>query len=161
MIIVNGPPGIGKTTLCRGLLKKTPNSIWLDGDWCWFMNPWIVNKETVQMVEDNIAFLLRSYLKSSNYEYIYFSWVLHREEITERLLNRLKDFSFKHRIFTLTANKESLRKRMVLDKRPEDNIKLALGRLVLYASHNSIKIDTSFLNPEETYSIVLKAIEEW
>ena len=161
MIIVNGPPGIGKSTLCRKLLENTPNSIWLDGDWCWNMNPWVVDKETIKMVEDNIAFILGNYLKSSHYEYIFFSWVLHREEILTRLLSRLMDYSFEHRIFTLVSSRKSLRERMIRDKRSEENIDLAIDRLGLYGSHNSIKLDTSDMKPEEVCPMVLKLIAGW
>lgn len=161
MIIVNGPPGIGKSTLCRNLLEKTPGSVWLDGDWCWYMNPWVVDEETIKMVEDNIAFILGNYLKNSHYEFIFFSWVLHREEILKRLLSKLKDYSFDHRVFTLVSSRESLRERVIQDKRSEENIDLAIDRLDLYGSHDSIKLDTSNMKSEEVCSLVLKSIAGW
>ncbi len=35
--------GVGKTTVCRELLRTLDKCVWLDGDWCWMQDPWIVN----------------------------------------------------------------------------------------------------------------------
>ena len=50
--------GAGKSTVSEQLLKETENSIYLDGDWCWNMNPFTVNEENIEMVLKNIIFLL-------------------------------------------------------------------------------------------------------
>ena len=60
-IVLTGSSGCGKTTVCRELLKALPQCAFLDGDWCWMMDPFIVNEETKKMVQDNIIHLLRSY----------------------------------------------------------------------------------------------------
>jgi broad-specificity NMP kinase len=64
LIIINGTMGIGKSVTCKELNRKLDKSVWLDGDWCWMMNPFIVNDENKQMVEDNIMhqrLILKSY----------------------------------------------------------------------------------------------------
>jgi tRNA uridine 5-carbamoylmethylation protein Kti12 len=38
LIIINGVPGVGKSTVSKELHKSLPKSVWLDGDWCWMMN---------------------------------------------------------------------------------------------------------------------------
>ena len=58
LIIINGTMGAGKSTVSELLLKETENSIYLDGDWCWNMNPFTVNEENIEMVLKNIIFLL-------------------------------------------------------------------------------------------------------
>ena len=58
LIIINGTMGAGKSTVSEQLLKETENSIYLDGDWCWNMNPFTVNEENIEMVLKNIIFLL-------------------------------------------------------------------------------------------------------
>ena len=58
LIIINGIMGAGKSTVNDLLLKETANSIYLDGDWCWNMNPFTVNEENIEMVLKNIIFLL-------------------------------------------------------------------------------------------------------
>lgn len=42
--------GVGKTATSKELNKKLNNSVWLDGDWCWMMNPFTVNDENKNMV---------------------------------------------------------------------------------------------------------------
>jgi len=55
LIIINGTMGVGKTTTCNLLYKHFDKSIWLDGDWCWMMNPWDFNEENRKMVKKNIS----------------------------------------------------------------------------------------------------------
>ena len=58
LIIINGTMGAGKSTVSEQLLKETENSIYLDSDRCWNMNPFTVNEENIEMVLKNIIFLL-------------------------------------------------------------------------------------------------------
>jgi shikimate kinase len=44
LIFISGTMGIGKTTISKLLLKELKNSVFLDGDWCWNINPFNVNK---------------------------------------------------------------------------------------------------------------------
>lgn len=45
---------VGKTATCEELLGRLPDSVWLDGDWCWMMNPWVFSEENKRMVEDKL-----------------------------------------------------------------------------------------------------------
>ena len=54
LFIVTGAMGVGKNTTCKELSKKLQNSVWLDGDWCWIINPFVVNEENKRMVINNI-----------------------------------------------------------------------------------------------------------
>ena len=58
LIIINGTMGTGKSTVSELILKKLEKSVYLDGDWCWNMNPFTVNEENIEMVLKNIIFLL-------------------------------------------------------------------------------------------------------
>ena len=42
--------GAGKTTVCQELKKLLPPCAFLDGDWCWDMEPFLVTEETKAMV---------------------------------------------------------------------------------------------------------------
>ena len=55
--MVGGPMGVGKTAACRLLKEQLPACAFLDGDWCWDMDPFVVNGETKAMVLDNICFV--------------------------------------------------------------------------------------------------------
>ena len=51
--------GIGKKTVCQQLKQDLPNSVFLDGDWCWDASPFQVTDETKAMVTNNICYLLK------------------------------------------------------------------------------------------------------
>jgi tRNA uridine 5-carbamoylmethylation protein Kti12 len=46
LIIMGGTMGAGKTATCRELQKILPRNVFLDGDWCWDMHPFVVTDET-------------------------------------------------------------------------------------------------------------------
>ena len=47
--------GVGKTTVSQQLKKELPNSVFLDGDWCWDADPFQVTEETkVDTVNKNV-----------------------------------------------------------------------------------------------------------
>jgi hypothetical protein len=77
LIIVGGTMGVGKTATCRELQKILPRNVFLDGDWCWDMHPFVVTGETKAMVNSNIAHLLNGFLACSEFENVIFCWVLH------------------------------------------------------------------------------------
>ena len=81
LYVIGGTMGVGKTTVCRRLARRLPNSAFLDGDWCWDMHPFQVTEETRRMVVDNICFVLNSFLRCSAFESVVFCWVMHRQEI--------------------------------------------------------------------------------
>ncbi|KQY84160.1 nucleotide kinase [Paenibacillus sp. Root52] len=158
LIVVNGSVGVGKTSTCKNLYKSLDRSVWLDGDWCWMMNPWTINEETIEMVENNITYLLNNYLKNPSFDYVIFSWVLHREDILNDLLERLHTSEYKLYKITLTCSEESLRDRMHSDMRSLEQINNSINRLQLYQRMQSNKIDTSDLGIEETVEKIIKVI---
>ena len=53
--LIGGTMGVGKTTVSQQLKKKLPNSVFLDGDWCWDADPFQVTEETkVDTVNKNV-----------------------------------------------------------------------------------------------------------
>jgi adenylate kinase family enzyme len=150
LIVVNGAMGVGKTTVCRELVRLLPgNTAWLDGDWGWAMHPFRVTDENKRMVEGNIAHLLRAYLTNSSFCQVVFCWVLHQTEILERLLERLADLDFELCWYTLVAEPECLRRRMLSDGRDEVAVEASLSRLALYEVQSSWKVDTTRRSPRE------------
>lgn len=147
LIIVNGTMGVGKSTVCRQLLNDLTPSVYLDGDWCWNMNPFVVSEENKAMVLNNIAFLLNSFLKNSGYEYILFCWVIHEEGIFAEILRRLDTKDYKLYKFTLTCTEKALRERITRDiesgVRQTEVIGRSVARLPLYSGMDTIKVDVS------------------
>ena len=54
LYLIGGTMGVGKTAVSKQLQKDLPNSVFLDGDWCWDAHPFQVTEETKAMVIDNI-----------------------------------------------------------------------------------------------------------
>lgn len=74
LYIIGGTMGVGKTTTCQHLKKILPDSVFLDGDWCWDSHPFQVTEETRHMVMDNICYLLNNFLRVSAYRNVIFCW---------------------------------------------------------------------------------------
>ncbi len=164
LIIVNGTSGVGKTAVCKSLHKKIQKCVWLDGDWCWMMNPWpqTISEESKRMVEDNITHLLRNFLINSYFNYAIFCWVIHHEFIFNLILNPLRDLKFELIKVTLTCSREALRARISNDdsRAPDETwIQRAVQGLKLYDSMNTVKIDTTNLTVDESANQILKLIE--
>ncbi|GEA33831.1 MAG: AAA family ATPase [Clostridium beijerinckii] len=162
VIIINGTMGVGKSATCRELNKKLKNSVWLDGDWCWMINPFVVNEENKKMVINNINYLLRSFLTNSSLEYIIFNWVIHMEEIFDDILEPLNDLNFEIIKITLICDEDALKKRILgdvkLKLRDEECVSRSVGRLDLYKEMSTKKIDTSNISVLETVDKIMKII---
>ncbi len=154
LYLIGGTMGVGKTTVCQILKKRLPNSVFLDGDWCWDMHPFRVTEETKRMVTDNICFLLGQFMKCSAYENIIFCWVMHEQSIIDGILSRLDLGGSEVKAISLTCDAESLSGRLQKDVdaglREADVIERSIARLPLYERLDTVKLDVSDLSPEET-----------
>lgn len=114
--LIGGPMGIGKTTVGQALKKKLDRAVFLDGDWCWDADPFVVNEETKTMVMQNIAFLLAQFLRCTAYENIVFSWVMDEQEIIDSIVDAV---SYKEAVriaaFSLVGSEKCLTKRLEKD----------------------------------------------
>ncbi|WP_416324773.1 AAA family ATPase [[Eubacterium] hominis] len=88
LIMINGTMGAGKSTVCKALNQRLTHSVWLDGDWCWMADPFVVNDETKNMVLDNITHMLRNFFKQKEYEHVIFCWVMDEDDIINSILER-------------------------------------------------------------------------
>lgn len=143
--------GAGKSAVCERLKKDLPASVFLDGDWCWNADPFVVNDETKAMVLDNICYLLNSFLHCRAYENVIFCWVMHEQEIIDALLAKLDLWLCAGVVcVSLTADEETIRARLRADidagLREEGVIARSLERLPLYEKLSTVKIDTSGLS---------------
>ena len=150
LYMIGGPMGVGKTTVCRQLQRLLDRSVFLDGDWCWDARPFQVTEETREMVLDNIAFLLNSFLRCSAYDHVIFCWVLHRAEIWEEVLRRLTE-PYSLRAVSLICTPEALRSRLEGDIRAgirtPDVLDRSLAYLPLYDALDTCRLDVSALTP--------------
>ena len=150
--MIGGPMGAGKTTVSQLLKKQLDHAVFLDGDWCWDADPFVVTDETKAMVLDNICYMLNSFIACSAYSNIIFCWVMHEQSIIDYLLENINISQCEVRLISLMADKETLVKRLNKDVlqgiRKSDVINRSLSRLTLYEKLDTIKIDTTGKEPE-------------
>lgn len=151
--LIGGTMGVGKTTTCQILKKKLPNCVFLDGDWCWDMEPFRVTPETKNMVMENICFLLNQFIRCSAYENILFCWVMHEQDIIDEILSKLETENCLVHPISLISSAGELKKRLQKDVdagiRSADVIQRSIARIGLYEALNTEKIDTSHITPEQ------------
>ena len=147
LYLIGGTMGVGKTTVSQQLKQDLPNSVFLDGDWCWDASPFQVTEETKAMVTDNICYLLNSFLHCSAYENVIFCWVMHQQSIIDSILEKLDAKKCDVKCISLITDEINLRKRLTADVengiRTVDVIDRSVARISMYHTLDTIKIDTS------------------
>lgn len=153
LYFIGGPMGVGKTTVSRMLRDKLPDSVFLDGDWCWDMSPFQVTEETKKLVIDNICCLLGNFLRCTVFENIIFCWVLHEQRIIDEILSRLDLTGCEVKNISLVCRQaalaERLQKEIEAGKRSGDVLERSLSRLPLYRVLRTVKLDVSDISPKE------------
>ena len=163
LIFISGPMGAGKTTISRALQKIMPNNVFLDGDWCWDMKPFVVSEERKKMVIENITFLLQNFINRGDYENIIFCWVMQEDEISRDILSQLDKNEVNVFEFALICSPETLKKRICRDiengVREEDVLERALSYLGKYEKVNRVKLDVSDISPENAAKKIAEYIK--
>ena len=151
LIIVGGTMGVGKTTTCRELQKILPRNVFLDGDWCGDMRPFVVTDETKRMMESNWAYLLNNFLGCSEFENVIFCFVLHQQKIWDDLISRLNHSDCTIYCFSLVSTEQALVERLnrdIAQGKPHD-IAHSVGYIPLYDTLDTVKIDVSTIPPAD------------
>ncbi len=162
LIMINGTMGVGKTATSKELHKLLPKCVFLDGDWCWDMLPFIVTEETKRMVLDNISHLLNNFLSCSEFEHIIFCWVMHEQGIINDVLSRLNIKENRVYVFSLVCSEEALTARLTNDIRKGirtgDVVSRSIPRLGNYAHIDSEKIDVSEMSARQAAEKIFQSI---
>lgn len=148
--LIGGPMGIGKSTICNQLNQDLDHSVFLDGDWCWNMDPFVVNQDTKNMVLDNITHCLNNFIHTPGIENIIFCWVMHKQDIIDKIIQKLDTEGIDIHLISLICEKEELIKRMLIDRRDNQTIRKSLQYLELYKDLDTQKIDVTTLDVQKT-----------
>ena len=147
LYLIGGTMGIGKSSVSQILKRNLPNSVFLDGDWCWDSSPFQVTAETKEMVLQNICVVLNNFLKCSAYENVIFCWVMHEQYIVDTIISRLDTTNCRVIAVSLICSEEELVRRLQKDVatgiRTPDVIERSVQRIPMYQKLNTIKIHTS------------------
>ena len=155
LVVVFVPNGVGKSTVCGKLLEQTPQSAYLDAEWCRMINPFPFTPCTLDLVARNMTDLLANYLNCPEIRTGFFPYGLHgaRREIWERVLTALRERCGEFRfcpILLLCGEEENIR-RMQTDGRDEERIRRAVqASRSVYADCPFPAIDVTCLTPTET-----------
>ena len=165
LIIINGPPGIGKTTTCEELAKIIPRNVYLDCDCFMWATPYVVTDETENIRYENITFTTKNYLNCSEYNNVIINWVFVNQKAIDRILEQLDLTNVKVYVFSLLCNYNIWKTRMENDK---INIKRKIDTTFYkwtkrieegyYERINAIKIETSDKNAKQVAEIILEII---
>jgi hypothetical protein len=111
LILLSGSPCVGKTTVGKYLFEHYENSAYLDGDWCWCVNPFSVKDKRLRNGDKSMSFVLSNYL-TSGFDYVFFaSVVLTDNKIRENILKDITATDYEGIGFTLTCSEETFIKR--------------------------------------------------
>ena len=111
LILLSGSPCVGKTTVGQYLFAQYENSAYLDGDWCWCVNPFSVTDKRLRNGDKSMSFVLSNYL-NSDFDYVFFaSVVLTDIAVRENILKDITATDYQVLGFTLTCSEETLTKR--------------------------------------------------
>jgi broad-specificity NMP kinase len=109
LIIISGSPCVGKTTVADNLFCSYENSVHLDDDWVWRVNPFSFDDPRNDTIYENMSFVLSNYL-SLNFDYVFLSSV-RMIGGRETLLNKITAIDYKTIGFTLTCSEKTLAER--------------------------------------------------
>lgn len=161
LLFVNGPAGVGKTTVSEIIHAKLAGSAWLQGEWSHATNPFDYNSEMNVLTERNMSFLLRSYFECSQLRYVILTWGLHgpRQAIFDTVMHKTGDIDYRLLSFTLTCSKEEHLRRLRQDGRDAERIESNLDARPFYESLPYPVIDTTGLTVEETADIIIARLD--
>jgi Shikimate kinase len=147
IIIINGPMGVGKSTVGKLLCNRINKSAFLDGDWCFDLHPFIADLETKKMAVDNIIHMINNYLKCSHCDYVVFNWVIDKQEVYRSITGSFISNDVEIYEITLTCSEKALADRWYQDKlcdwRIEEWLNVSIKSLSYFNGLDTIRIDTS------------------
>lgn len=158
LVLIGGPPGVGKTTLLEHLPGMFEDCACLDADDLWRTNPPDFGARHGDLWEQAVIFVLRAHL-AAGYRFVFLAWVLAREAKIARIIDALageyEDVSVVH----LTAERTT-----VVD-RATAKIAAGLAPEALAEKLRKIdalafaKLDTTALSPRETAAAIRSIVD--
>ena len=159
VIILNGPMGVGKTTVGKYIADRNPGTAFIDGDWCMDIHPFVGNPETKAMAVDNILHMIRNYQKCSVCSMVVLVWLMDDSWVIQRIMEGLSALQAEVKSVTLVCDRETLIRRWESDRncewRTDDWLKVSLKSLPGFASMENA-VDTSGLSVDRVADLVMR-----
>ncbi|BCN30937.1 AAA family ATPase [Anaeromicropila herbilytica] len=159
VIILNGPMGVGKTTVGKAIANKYAGTAFIDGDWCLDIHPFIGNKETKTMAIDNIHHLINNYRTCSECKQIVLVWLMDEQWVYDSLVTGIRDMGMDMLEVTLWCDAEELKKRWVNDVicewRTDEWLEISKKSLP-YFKRQKMVLDTSGINIAKIVDMIME-----
>ena len=159
VIIINGPMGVGKTTVGKYIADQHPGTALIDGDWCMDIHPFTGNPETRAMAADNILHMIGNYQKCSVCSMVVLVWLMDDPRIIQRIMDGLSALQAEVKSVTLVCDRENLIRRWNHDQdcewRTDAWLNVSLKSLPGFESMENT-IDTGGLTIEQAADLVMK-----
>ena len=162
VIVINGPMGIGKTTVGTYIADSNPGTAFIDGDWCMDLHPFVGNKETRDMAVNNILHMISNYKYCSVCKMVVVAWIMDDEQVRENLINGIRDMGLNVKSVTLVSDDEQLRKQWESDVtcpwRTEEWFNVSLKSLKYFSSLDDY-INTTGKSVESVADLIMNGID--
>ena len=159
VIILNGPMGVGKTTVGKHIAAQNPGTAFIDGDWCMDIHPFIGNRETKTMAVDNILHMIGNYQKCSVCRMVVLVWLMDDPWVIQRITEGVAALQAEMNCITLICDREQLIKRWSNDQscewRTDEWLQVSLKSLPGFATMDNV-IDTSDLSVDQTADLIMQ-----
>ena len=159
VIILNGPMGVGKTTVGKYIAEQNPGTAFIDGDWCMDLHPFVGSRETRAMAVDNILHMIRNYQSCSACSMVVLVWLMDDPQVIRSIREGLSVLQAEVKYMTLVCDRENLIRRWKHDRdcewRTEEWLNVSLKSLPGFASMENT-IDTSGLPVDRIAEMVME-----
>ena len=159
VIIINGPMGVGKTTVGKHIADTNPGTAFIDGDWCMDIHPFVGNQETRAMAADNILHMIDNYRKCSVCKQIVLVWLMDDLNVLQRIKEGITKTGLEIRSVTLVCDNEHLISRWKNDEkcewRTEEWLATSLASFRFFSSLDDA-FDTNDMSVQQIADAVLK-----
>ena len=151
IIILNGPMGVGKTTVGKTIADRFPGTAFIDGDWCMDLHPFVGNRETKEMAIDNILHMIRNYRDCSQCEMVVLAWLMDDEWVISQLIKGVGALRMEMKSVTLVCDESQLRNQWKEDSscpwRTDEWLNISIRSLEFFQSReDSINISGKTVN---------------
>lgn len=159
VIVINGPMGVGKTTVGRYIADACAGTAFIDGDWCMDIHPFVGNSETKEMAVDNILHMIDNYRKCSACRQIVLVWLMDDRQIRQKIREGIAGMQLEMKSVTLVCDEKQLIDRWKNDNRcdwrTEEWLKVSLRSLDRFASLEDA-FETNEMSVKEIAEAIIK-----
>lgn len=157
LVLIGGPPGIGKTSLLARLERKLQRSACLDADDVRRFHPSQLDERVLSIGVENVIAVLRGYL-GGGFEQVILTWVLADPKLVERILAGLEGRYRSLLLVHLVASPAALRARCLRQPDRSRPWEYVLAKLQQIDALPTAKIDTTGLETESVAERVIALI---